>query len=127
MNKNRIEKFIFILVIVAFITTCSTFNTKEAYLQNFTDFISEIENNSQTYTEEIWNTKEMEYKKFIGEKYEQFQSQLTDEDQQTIGKLKARYFKIVLKSGLEQLEEDIKEGAKQLEGFIEEMAESSSN
>ena len=35
--------------------------------------------------------------------------------------------KIVLKSGLEQLENDIKEGAEQLEGFMEEMVDTSSN
>lgn len=121
MNKNRIEKIIFILVSIVFITMSCSFDTKEAYLQNFSDFISDIENNAQTYTEEDWKTKEIEYNKFIGEKYEQFRTQFTDEEQQTIGKLKARYFKIVLKSGLKQFEEDIKEGAKQIEGFIEEL------
>lgn len=119
-----------LLIILFFITLVSmgcNVNTKENYLQDFSNFIINVENNYQKFTEEDWNAKEIEYKKFIGEKYEQFQSQLTDEDQQLIGKLKARYFKIVLKSGLEQLEDVIKEGAKQLEGFMEEMVDTSSN
>lgn len=127
MKTNTKGKLLIILFYITLVTIGCKFNSKENYLQNFTDFISEIENNYKTYTEEDWNTKEIEYKKLISEKYDQIQSQLTDEDQQTIGKLKARYFKIVLKSGLEQLEEDIKEGAKQLEGFIEEMTDSISN
>lgn len=127
MNQYTKGKLLIILFFITLVSMGCNVNTKENYLQDFSNFIIDVENNYQKFTEEDWNTKEMEYKKFISEKQEQFQSQLTDEDQQTIGKLKARYFKIILKSGLEQLEEDIKEGAKQLEGIVEEMTESNSN
>lgn len=127
MKRRIIYTYIFCMLSAALLLNSCHFNTKENYLKDFSNFIVGIENNYQKFTEEDWNAKEIEYEKFIGEKYDQFQSQLTDKDQQTIGKLKARYFKIVFKSGLDQLENDIREGAEQLEGFMEEMTESNSN
>ena len=127
MNSNKIKISICLTFSLVFFITSCELNTKENYIKEFTNFIVDIETNYQTFTEEDWKTKEIEYEKFIGEKYEQFQAQFTDEDQQNIGKLKARYFKIVLKTGIEQLENDIKKGAKQLEGFIEEINSDTNN
>jgi hypothetical protein len=126
MKLLKIKLSLFIILISLILNSCQ-FNTKENYLNDFTSFIVDIETNYPKFTDEDWNSKEVEYKKFIGEKYDQFKTQFTEEDQQTIGELKARYFKIVLKSGLEELEQDIKEGVKQMEGFVEEIIDSNSN
>jgi len=125
-QQNFLVPFLGIFLITFLLNSCH-FDTKENYLKDFSNFIVDMETNYQKFTKEDWNAKEIEFKKFIGERYEQFRSQLTEEEQQTIGKLKARYFKIVFKSGLDQLENDIREGAEQLEGFMEEMVDTSSN
>jgi hypothetical protein len=126
MKFSKIKLSLFIVFISLIFNSCH-FESKENYLKDFSNFIVDIENNYQKFTEENWKAIKIDYENFIGEKYEQFRSQFTEEDLQTIGKLKARYFKIVLKSGLEDFKQDIKEGAKQMEGFVQEIIDSNSN
>jgi hypothetical protein len=97
---------------------------KENYLENFSSFISEVENNYETYTDENWEKKEQEYNKYTGEYYEKIKEKLTDEDQYLIGKFKGKYQTVKLKYEMGKIMDETSETFKQLEGVLEGISES---
>ncbi len=65
----------------------------------------------------------MQYTQFNSELYQKVRSQLTSEDQQQIGKLKARYEKIKFIFNIKNALDDLKNTSDQVKGAIQEFVD----
>jgi hypothetical protein len=105
---------------------CSVYS-KEGYLDDFENFVSDVEANYDTYSGEDWELKDDAYQEYVGENYERYKAQLTDEDLHLIGKLQGRYLAVKIKYEAGTVADKVAEGVKQLEGIIEGLTESFGN
>ena len=79
LTKSKFYLIIGFLITIFFAASCS-FYSKDAYLKDFSDFVMEIEQNYQSYSNEEWLVSEQEYEEYIGETYNYFSEELTNED-----------------------------------------------
>ena len=93
-------------------------------MQRFTSFVTSVEQNFETYTDEVWKQKDLQFEKFAETEYARFRSKLTGADQKQIGKLKAKYVAAKTKSKIKSWTDKAAEGLNQLEGIIEGITES---
>ena len=119
---------------LAFLLVACAPSTKEDYLEQFKEFVTEVGENSSEYSDGQWESKQAEYDKF--------EKELTMEEQMTVGTYIAsfNYYKGVSKAGKafeklgEQFEETIdnlgkeaEEGINELGKKIEELGEELQN
>ncbi len=83
--------------------------SKDAYLQDFNEFISEVSENCRTYTEEDWADRTETYNLLTGEWYEKFELELTTKEELKIASwiLKWQYCNTLVR-GLSDVEESVK-------------------
>lgn len=113
----------FSVLMVAFLvllTSCNYFYNKEKYLQDYTWFIAELEQHSSSYTTAQWDEAQLQFEQFNIELYQRIYTELTPDDQQTIGRLKARYAKVQLRHQLNKMLDGVEDGLEQLKGAVEE-------
>jgi hypothetical protein len=79
-----------ILFFLALIISCSP-QSKESYLENYKEFISDIGNENNEYTEEELIEMDEEYEKYSVELYEQFQEDLTLQEKILLAKYSVQY------------------------------------
>lgn len=101
------------------LTTCCSRYSKDSYLEDFKNLITEVEANYVDYTDDDWTKKDQEYQTFIGDYYTKFETEFTNEDQKVIGNLKAKYQFIRIKTKTIKLIDQTSDGINQLEGAIE--------
>jgi hypothetical protein len=114
----------FRVLMVAFlvlVTSCNYFYNKEKYLRDYTRFVTDLEQQSPTYTTAQWDEAQLQFEQFNTELYQRIYSDLTPDDQQTIGRLKARYTKVQLRHQLNKMLDGVEDGLEQLKGVVEEM------
>jgi hypothetical protein len=73
--------------------------SKDDYIQAFSDFITETEENCKTYTPSDWKKADIEYNKYANLEYERFKAKFNELDSPAVSKLKVIY--IVLKYNAE--------------------------
>ena len=94
--------------------------TRESYLEDFTEFIEDVQLYSSSYTNEMWEQKDAEFKSFTsGERYEEVAQELTSEDKKEIGELTARYYKIKGQDWVNDWVNKIEGGIRYGEGFFD--------
>lgn len=71
--------------------------TKGMYISQYESFIENVKANSETYDAKTWEAKNEEYRKYSREYYEQYKSELTEEERNTVMELKLRYFEMKAK------------------------------
>ncbi len=105
MKKNVL---IIVAFIIALLTSCAP-QTKEDYLEQFDEFITEVSDNCKDYTTDEWNDKDEQYELFTGEWYDKFEEELSFEDELKIATYKTQWFycKSVV-SELSSIKESIK-------------------
>lgn len=119
-NNIKIKIFSLSLTFILLnLTICCSRYSKDSYLEDFKNFISEVEANYVNFSDEDWTKKDKEYQTFIGENYTQFEAELTHEDQKVIGNLKSKYQIIRIKTKTKKLINQTSDGINQLEGAIE--------
>jgi len=101
-------------------TSCDHFYSKDNYLRDFEKFVTEIEENASAFTPTDWNEIHLQFDQLNTELYQRIHSELTSEDQQKIGHLKARYAKVMLKHNLNEMLDNVEDGVEQLKGAMEE-------
>lgn len=120
LSKTR-KKFISDGIILCFsllLVGCS-FYSKDTYLEDFSEFVTDVEQNYQSYSEEDWLSADQEYEEYVGETYNNFRAKLTDEDKKQVGKLKAKYQTVKIKHETGKMINDVSDGINQLQGVIE--------
>jgi phosphoribosyl 1,2-cyclic phosphodiesterase len=118
INKPFIE---LLLVSVLFTVSCS-FYSKDNYLADFEEFVTEIENNCDGYSEKDWDLMDSHYQNYAETYYEQFKTEMTKNDEITIVKLKARYQAEKIKYKTGKMIEKVNEGLNEMKTFIEDIS-----
>jgi hypothetical protein len=122
--KKLLTLQLFFLTIV--MIGCSSYS-KDDYLSDFTNFVSDTETEYKNYSADDWEERDIEFQRFTDEYYEQHREKLTHEDKKQVGKLKAKYQTIKIKYNADKIIDEAKDGLNQLEGIIESITESISN
>ncbi len=111
MKKNI---FICLTFVVFFsLTSCDSSQTA---INDLESLLHEIETNYQSYTEEDWENMSLSYSAI---EEELAKHEYTDEELKEIGRLKGRCMGYLTKQSLKDLEKQIKDLTKELEGGIE--------
>lgn len=115
-----------LLICLAFIllmgiTSC---DSSQSAIKDLEVLLNEIEENYQSYTDEDWEAMSLSYSAIEEElaKYE-----YTDEELKEIGRLKGKCMGYLTKQSLKNLEKQVKNLTKELEGGIEGFLEVLSN
>ena len=124
MKQLKLMKYLkYTLLIVVLLSQSCSFNAKDNYLDDFTAFVSDIEKNYSSYTPEVWDLKDEEFKQFTETKFDEHRKTLTDEDKKAIGKLAGRYSVVRAKGYGKQLKDGIDDAKNYIEGFLEELSD----
>ena len=67
-----------------------------------------------------WDEAQLRFEQFNTELYQRIYTDLTPDDQQAIGRLKARYTKVQLRHQLNKMLDGVEDGLEQLKGAVEE-------
>jgi hypothetical protein len=87
----RIKLYASLMMVVIMLTACSEPRTKEAYLADFREFISSVEQAPNKDMPDYWQQTNLEYEKYTSEWYAEFSDQLTWRDELAIAQLQVRY------------------------------------
>lgn len=120
-NKAYLRHTVFLITLLTI--SCSSFNTKENYLTDFTAFVADVEKNYVSYTSADWELKDAEFKQFTETKFDEHSKTLTDEDKKAIGKLAGRYYVVRAKGYGKQLKDGIDDAKNYIEGFLEGLSD----
>lgn len=82
----KITSFFFLALLIS----CSS-QTKESYLENYKDFITEISSDTNEYTESDWVELDEEYENYSGALYEEFEEDLTLQEKLLLTKYTLQY------------------------------------
>ena len=85
------KRLIAILMVVTTVVGCSVPLSKESYLKNFDDFVSDVADNHKAYSEKDWQRKSEKFEKFSGVWYEKFLDDFTLQEKLKITTNKAKY------------------------------------
>ncbi len=86
MYQKAIFLVLAALLLSLFFSCASSVNTKEAYLENYEEFIEEIKENKNNYTQKDWEKKDIEFQKFSEELYEKYEGEMGIFEQARIAK-----------------------------------------
>ena len=120
-SYSNLTTALFVAMVIFFVTACNLFYSKETYLNDLAQFVLQTELNCNNYSNKDWEKSDLKYRKFTTELYQKVNSELTSEDQFTIGKLKARYETIKFKENMKNTLQSIKNEAEQTVGAIDEL------
>ena len=80
----------FLLVLVFCLTSCAPMS-KEAYLDDFSDFIKEVAENHESYSAKDWRKASEKYEKFTGDWYDKFEEELSFSEKAKVKAFQAKW------------------------------------
>lgn len=117
--------FIMILFLMLFLTSCEIPTSLK-----FDYHLKKVENHSDDWTEEEWDMSKDQYRKLLKE-YEENYDNMTQEERDKINKAIGRYNGILMKKGIEKVDESINSFIDRLpslfEGFMSAFEEEMDN
>lgn len=118
------KKYLFICLIFALVFSFTSCDSSQSAINDLEVLLQEIETNYQTYTEEDWENMSLSYSAI---EEELAKHEYTDEELKEIGRLKGKCMGYLTKQSIKDLEKQIKDLTKELEGGIEGFLEVLSN
>ena len=118
------KKYLFICLTFAVVFSFASCDSSQSAINDLEVLLQEIETNYQTYTEEDWENISMSYSAI---EEELAKHEYTDEELKKIGRLKGKCMGYLTKQSIKDLEKQIKDLTKELEGGIEGFLEVLSN
>ena len=100
--------FIMILFVMLFLTSCEIPTSVK-----FDNYVDRVEENCDSWTEEEWQISREKYYELL-EEYEANYENMTQEERDVINKAIGRYNGILVRKGLDKVDESVK-------GFIEKL------
>lgn len=95
MNTKKTILFssiaVIIIAIVIFLIKSAAPFSKEAYLEDYKEFIDEVSDENDTYSEDKWKDIDEKFDKFNEEWYEKFEDELSFTEKLTVAKYNAEY------------------------------------
>lgn len=118
------KKYLFICLTFALVFSFTACDSSQTAINDLETLLHEIETNYQSYTEEDWENMSLSYSAI---EEELAKHEYTDEELKEIGRLKGKCMGYLTKQSLKDLEKQIKDLTKELEGGIEGFLEVLSN
>lgn len=118
------KKYLFICLTFALVFSFTSCDSSQSAINDLEVLLHEIETNYQTYTEEDWENMSLSYSAI---EEELAKHEYTDEELKEIGRLKGKCMGYLTKQSIKDLEKQIKDLTKELEGGIEGFLEVLSN
>lgn len=118
------KKLFFASLTFALVIGFTSCDSSQSAIEDLETLLNEIEANYQTYTDEDWENMSLSYSAI---EEELAKHEYTDEELKEIGRLKGRCMGYLTKQSLKDLEKQIKDLTKELEGGIEGFLEVLSN
>ena len=118
------KKYLFICLTFALVFSFTSCDSSQSAINDLEVLLQEIETNYQTYTEEDWENMSLSYSAI---EEELAKHEYTDEELKDIGRLKGKCMGYLTKQSIKDLEKQIKDLTKELEGGIEGFLEVLSN
>lgn len=111
-------KKIFISLFALFIfISC---DNKESYMQDFSQFIQEVEDNADKYSEKDWKKADKKFEEYTGSIYKKYAEGLTAEEKIEIAKCQTTYAALKAKAGIKDFGKSLKEAAQKAKEAFEE-------
>lgn len=118
------KKYLFICLTFTLVFSFTSCDSSQSAINDLEVLLQEIETNYQTYTEEDWENMSLSYSAI---EEELAKHEYTDEELKEIGRLKGKCMGYLTKQSIKDLEKQIKDLTKELEGGIEGFLEVLSN
>lgn len=118
------KKYLFICLTFALVFSFTACDSSQTAINDLETLLHEIETNYQSYTEEDWENMSLSYSAI---EEELAKHEYTDEELKEIGRLKGKCMGYLTKQSFKDLEKQIKDLTKELEGGIEGFLEVLSN
>jgi len=118
------KKYLFICLTFALVFSFTSCDSSQSAINDLEVLLQEIETNYQIYTEEDWENMSLSYSAI---EEELAKHEYTDEELKEIGRLKGKCMGYLTKQSIKDLEKQIKDLTKELEGGIEGFLEVLSN
>lgn len=115
---KTIKTFALALLLVTIAVACQS---KAGYINQFDKFVTTVEQECVNYTTEDWSGADAQFEAFTETEYQKYESKLTPEDQNRLGRLVARYTKVRYKGAIEQVGDVLEDLEEQAEGFVDEL------
>ena len=116
---------IIVLLVMLFLTSCEVPTSTK-----FENYVDNVEESCDNWTETEWEMSKERYRQLLNE-YEANYENLTPEERETINKAIGRYNGILMKKGIENLDQSIKKFVDRLpsmfEGFMSAFEEEMEN
>ena len=111
-------KKIFISLFALFIfISC---DNKESYMQDFSQFIQEVEDNADKYSEKDWKKADKKSEEYTGSIHNKYAEELTAEEKIEIAKCQTTYASLKAKAGIKDFVKSLKEAAQKAKEAFEE-------
>lgn len=94
------KKYVFFLFTLFFVLSCTNniCSDKKTYLNNYKAFVATTELNYKKYSKEDWEISNQKFKKFRDSCYQEFESQLTSEEEDMVFNYTTRYLLVKVKN-----------------------------
>lgn len=113
--KSVTKHFLAIIAISSFMLLCSCSSPLSSRMN---EYVSEVEASCQNWTEEDWELSQEEYAKLL-EEYELNYDSYTQEEKDAINKAIGRYNGLLIKQGIDEAGNILKEFGERLPSLIE--------
>lgn len=100
-----------VMAVAIFASSCQTGYSKASYISKLEEFVTDVDENWKTYTEDDWAKADARMAAFE-EKYEKYADDFTKEEESKVSKLMTRY-------GVVRLKGKVKTGWENLTGYYE--------
>jgi hypothetical protein len=122
MTRIKIKLIVFAFIVFTQ-TACKNVQSK---LDQVSSKIEYTEKNKKEMTSDDWASLELQMKE-LERDYELNKDKYSEEQIKEIGKLQGRYSALLLKKGLNDFQESVKDLGNQVEGFIEGITDTTTN
>ncbi len=83
--------------------------SKEAYLEQYREFVNDVRDNHDSYSDEVWMRKNEKFMKFKGEWYDKFEDEFTIGEELKLAKYALTYNMAKANNGASELIQALKE------------------
>lgn len=116
----RLKFFTLAITVLLAMSVCSCTSSEQKCYNDFSTFVDNVEQNAQYYTDVDWKAT-VEYYEQFSEDLDYYSDLYTPEQNREIGRMKARFHKMVMSYYLNRASDIVNNFSYQMEGYADEM------